>query len=85
MDILSVDRFPFIEEKYTEGGAAKIANWAIQQGIEDLPDRCFRSFEWEVIESEDHETLVEVQRFFGFMHSGWIKVEKPSLRKMVVA
>ena len=45
----------FVEEEYTEEGAADIANWAIRQGIEDHTHGMhFESFVWEVIESPDY-------------------------------
>ena len=77
------DRFPFIEEEYTEERAAEIANWAIKQDIQGFPDKCFGSFVWEMIESKGHDNLLEAQRFFGFMHHAWTKVGKPSLSQII--
>ena len=59
------DRFPLIDEQCTQQGAAEIANWAITQYMKDYPDKFFGSLVLEVVESKDHETLMEAQRFFG--------------------
>ena len=73
------DSFPFLQEHYTEEGATKIADWALKQNIQDFPDKFFGAFVWGVVESKDHNTLVETQRFFSFLHTEWTNVGRPSL------
>ena len=38
---------------------------------------------WEVVESNDHNTLVDAKSFFGFVPTARIKVETPSLDQLI--
>ena len=40
-----------------------------------FPDEHFLSFVWELVEREDHGTLVDAHNFFGFLHTAWTKLE----------
>ena len=77
------ERFPFRQEDYTEEGAAEIAEWALNQNIQDFPGKLFRAFVWEIVESNDNHAIVETQSFFGFVHTTWTKVGTPSLDQLV--
>ena len=79
------DRFPFLETEATKEGVKENAEWATNLNIADYPDKCVGSFVWEVVESNDHNTLVDAKSFFGFVPTARIKVETPSLDQLIAA
>lgn len=63
----------------------EIDNWAIELDIGKSPNELFGAFVWTVIESKDHDTLMDPRRLHGFQTSARIKVGTPSVDQMIHA